>query len=249
MQAQSPNKKALIELERHIEIGNISEPISNRLKEYFLNGGELDDTDWLYFLQSKSIDTQEKPVAELVEKRNEPLRIKSETITQVLKEAGFFLESSFEEKKTYRILKKELVETSVNLALNDSRKALLIDLEADVAKDNFAYKQFIQQLAAISDRNFIPLEIMEKWESETGPIKVTFEFQEKRFSFMPEYMDDWLDGRVIGEINNAMNKIDCGFYTIQSDYITGQEILIIFLYKKEKDVLEKKLNWELELLK
>lgn len=249
MKAQSPNEKALFDLERHIEIGNLSKPISNKLKEYFLNGGELDDADWLYFLQSGFSDIEEGTIAELIEKRNKKISIKSKEIIQVLKEAGFFSKTIPSDRNTYRILKKELVEVSVDIALKDAAKATIKDLEADVFKNNNAYAFFLQELSGISKGNFLPTNILEEWETETGPIRVTFDFQGKEVTFLPEYFDDWLDGKVLGLINTELIQSECGFYTVNSDYITGQDVVILFLNKKEKEVLEKKLNWDLVLFK
>ncbi len=245
MSAQTPNEKALTELERHIELGNLSENISDKLKEFFNAGGELDDSDWLYFLQSGLSDIEEASISELIERRNSKISIKKEDIIKVLNEAGFKVDLKSESNKEFKILQKELTETSANIALQDTNKAILKDTEADVLKGNDAYIFFLQQLSEISDSKFVPTDVKETWETETGPITVKLTSWEKQFEFKPEYFDDWLDGRVIEDINNELVDSKCGFYTIQCDYITGQEILIIFLYEHEKQILEDKLNWRL----
>lgn len=249
MTAQTPNEKALNELERHIEFGNLSENISAKLKKYFDKGGELDDYDWLYFLQSNLSDIEETSIIELIEKRNTQISISSDEIVKILSEAGFSVNLKHEDNKEYSILQKELTEISVNIALQDSTKAILKDSEADVLKGNDAYVFFLEQLSEISDNRFVPTDINEFWETETGPISVNFTAWEKQFVFKPEYFDDWLDCRVIEDLNNKLVDFKCGFYTIKTDYITGQEVLILFLYEYEKQILEERLNWKLERLR
>jgi hypothetical protein len=249
MSAQTPNEKALKELDRHIELGNLSENISNKLKAYFKAGGELDDSDWLYFLQSGLSDIEEASITELIEKRNSKILIRTEEIVKILNEAGFKVDLKPEYKKEFKILQKELTETSANIALHDSNKAILKDTEADIWKGSNAYVYFLQQLSEISDKKFVPTDINENWEFETGPITVKFKSWGKQFEFEPEYIDNWIDGRVIEDINNELLDSKCGFYTIKTDYITGQEILIIFLYEHEKKILEEKLYWRLDRLR
>ncbi len=43
MNAQTTNEKALRELDKYIEYGNLSDNVSQKLKDYFNHGGELDD--------------------------------------------------------------------------------------------------------------------------------------------------------------------------------------------------------------
>lgn len=243
-----PNKEALIELKTHSELGNLNEKISKRLEEYFLNGGTLDDSDWLFLLQSQITDIEN--ISEFIRWRNERIEIKEDDILRILKSTGFFRKNTKAKptNDTYSILRKELTEFSANIALKDKSKAFLIDIEADVCRENNAYILFLKELEDISDNNFVPTNMEEKWDTDFGPIQVKFSIDGKEYIFKPTYNDDWLDGEIIKDVNNSLNEKSCGFYTLKSDYITGQELVIFFLKDNEKAILEKELNWQLEKL-
>jgi hypothetical protein len=56
----------------------------------------------------------------------------------------------------------------------DRSRAVYGDAESDVGKDNDQYVSLLKAFSEASGGLFSPSNIVEKWESETGPIKVSF---------------------------------------------------------------------------
>lgn len=75
------------------------------------------------------------------------------------------------------------------------------DPEADVCDENRVYSEVIPQWARISRGAFAPTEISERWESEQGPINLTFKLAGKPAKVSPAYQDDWIDLEVLHQIN------------------------------------------------
>ena len=78
------------------------------------------------------------------------------------------------------------------------------DLEADVANGNDVYASVIEDWAAVSVGAFEPDQIEETWESEAGPVTVRFTLGGKDVELAPEYLEDWIDPRIISPINERI---------------------------------------------
>ena len=235
----------LEELNNHLKRGNISHVLGSKLEKYFKEGNKIDDSDWLFFLTYKFHDEENLQIADLIKSRHEIINVNSYDIVDFLNNSGFNINTENVKKERYKIKRRELIDLTVNYALKDNNKAFLKDLEADVCKGNEAYLYFIKELSKISDKKFEPINLIEKWDTETGPIYISFEVSGKKIEFSPEYMDDWIDGRFIEKLNENLKAEHCGFYTIIADYILGQEVLIMFLYEEETKKLEKEFGWQL----
>ena len=128
----------------------------------------------------------------------------------------------------------------------DTNKFLDIDLEADVCTDNKVYIWLLNTFANASNGLFVPTNINEVWTTEEGPIKVSFISNGQAIIFEPEYIDDWIDGRIFEVINIEMAKVSNELFTLCSgpnDDWFGQNIIHIRLTHEEKNLLKNKLSW------
>ncbi len=128
----------------------------------------------------------------------------------------------------------------------DPEKFLDIDLEADVCADNKVYSSLLAEISKASNGNFLPSDIEEIWNSEEGPIKVSFDSNGQIIIFEPEYMDDWIDGRIFEVINKEMKKVSNEYFHLCSgpnDEWFGQNAIYVRLTEAEKKLLIDKLEW------
>jgi hypothetical protein len=141
----------------------------------------------------------------------------------------------------------EKIKDDHRLAVQDTKKFLDIDLEADVCAQNKVYTSLLQDFAKASDGNFAPANIEETWEGEEGPIRLQFQSNGSIIAFEPEYMDDWIDCRVFDVINGEMEKTtDEKFFLCYgpNEEWFGQNAIYIRLTESEKHLLEEKLEWK-----
>lgn len=182
---------------------------------------------------------------------------------EVFRQAGFFekydglsnsevYDKIYEERKKYY---SEIFERpydpgmdleAIDLAAYDKKKVLFLDLEADVGKDNDVYVEVIKSYSELSNFIFKPIEIVETWESETGPIEVSFKSNDSTITFSPAYQYDWLDVSVFILCQKELNKkgiriVDC-LDEDGSGY--GQAIAMMRLTEEEQKILENGLNWK-----
>ena len=80
------------------------------------------------------------------------------------------------------------------------------DTEADVYPGNDVYVRVIAEWAAISHGSFAPERIEESWESDSGPITVSFSLSGNLVSLRPEYLDDYIDPRILVQINDTIRS-------------------------------------------
>lgn len=132
------------------------------------------------------------------------------------------------------------------LAEHDPTKLLFIDLEAGVIQGNEVYIMVIEAFRALSNHTFNPTEIQEIWQSETGPITVSFRTKDSLISFQANYQNDWLDERVFETCEHELQKRGIRLVYCLSDDGAGygQSIAIMRLTEEEQQVLEDQLNWK-----
>ena len=87
------------------------------------------------------------------------------------------------------------------VAEHDVARAWWRDLEADVHPESSIYELTLEEWADISVGAFAPTSIDESWQSETGPIDVSFDMNGSRHVIHPEYLDDWIDPRISVPVN------------------------------------------------
>jgi hypothetical protein len=78
------------------------------------------------------------------------------------------------------------------------------DLEADVGADNQVYETTLEEWASISKGAFAPQQIDETWDSGSGPLTITFTLGGDTIELAPEYLEDWIDPRILTPINEQI---------------------------------------------
>ena len=109
------------------------------------------------------------------------------------------------------------------------------DLEADVGEVNQVYAQTLQEWAAISKGSFEPEDVRETWASESGPVSVSFTLDGEEVELKPEYLEDWIDPRIITPINERIAGSGRQFELFQA---FDQSAFLMALTDDERDALE-----------
>ena len=82
-----------------------------------------------------------------------------------------------------------------------------LDLEADVCKQNEVYTWLLTRLGELSGRVNIVTDIVEEWETETGPIELRYKLYGDERHSQPQYLDDWVDQVFIDTTLEEISKI------------------------------------------
>ena len=109
------------------------------------------------------------------------------------------------------------------------------DLEADVGHGSDAYVATLEQWAAISKGAFAPEDIRETWDSEAGPVTVAFALDGENVELKPEYLEDWIDPRILAPINERIAGSGRRFELFQA---FDQSAFVMALTNRERDALE-----------
>jgi hypothetical protein len=109
------------------------------------------------------------------------------------------------------------------------------DQEADVCAGNKIYEEVLPQWAAISRGAFAPSAIAEKWDSEEGPVTVSFQLNGQAVSVLPLYKDDWIDMEILLQINRL---IGTSGYQFQCTDL-GNMAVVLCLTPAEKEAMKK----------
>ena len=109
------------------------------------------------------------------------------------------------------------------------------DLEADVADGNDVYASVLEDWAAVSVDSFQPDQIEETWESDAGPVTVRFTLDGEEVELAPEYLEDWVDPRIITPINERIAPTGRQFTVVQA---FDQTAFLMALDQAERAALE-----------
>jgi hypothetical protein len=109
------------------------------------------------------------------------------------------------------------------------------DLEADVGDGNDVYVSTLEQWAAISKGAFEPEDVRETWDAEDGPVTVTFTLDGENVELKPEYLEDWIDPRILAPINDQIADSGRRFELFQA---FDQSAFVMALSDRERDALE-----------
>lgn len=231
--------------------GHLSEILYEKLYTYLSNGGTLDIDDQLFYIMKKFENDTILSIELLQIERNSEILFEEKQIYQILIENGFFAEGvPIINFNTRKIIKKKFVEESIYLALEDKNKIFYFDLEGDVMKENLSYTYFLEEMKSFTLGHFSPSNIQESWETNGGPIVINYTCENKIFTFSPSYNDDWYDiSECMKQINEILKAKGYGIYTISAEFISGQDVLFIFLSDTEKENLKERLGWQLDLIK
>lgn len=114
------------------------------------------------------------------------------------------------------------------------------DTEADVCSGNSVYKQVLIEWSEISRGTFFPENVQEHWESEEGPITITFTHNQQNIQIHPQYLDDYIDISILSQVNYLIGKSGKE-YAVYLPF--DQTAFIIVVTKSEKRKLQKERNW------
>ncbi len=93
----------------------------------------------------------------------------------------------------------------------DRERVWTDDPECDVCAYNRVYSEVIPEWSRLAKDEFNPRDIEERWESETGPITVSFTLNGVRCGIRPEYLDDYLDLSILTQINGLISATGVQF--------------------------------------
>jgi hypothetical protein len=121
------------------------------------------------------------------------------------------------------------------VAAADESRVWWSDLEADVDAENQVYASTLEEWAAISEGAFEPHDIEERWNSGSGPVTVTFTLDGTAVALAPEYLEDWIDPRILTPINDQIADTGRRFELFQT---FDQSAFVMALTAKERAALE-----------
>lgn len=133
------------------------------------------------------------------------------------------------------------------LARQDTKKMLYLDLEADVCKENKVYTWLSQAIDEISGRRELITDIEENWEGEQGPILIRCKINNVPKEYHPAYHKDWVDQSTLENILTDVTAVIGEQFHIclgpSYDWF-GQDVNYIRLKPDERKVLQEELEWK-----
>ena len=118
-----------------------------------------------------------------------------------------------------------------------SPKVWAKDTEADVLKGNSVYVGTLKEWGALSAGVFQPTHIVENWKTDSGPIEVVFEQNNKRYTLSPRYLEDYIDVELLKKINKILPRTG---YRYEMTVATDQTAFVIWLSRKQKTALSRR---------
>jgi hypothetical protein len=124
------------------------------------------------------------------------------------------------------------------LLLKYSKGVWVDDPEADVCAANQVYSRVLPQWARISHNAFAPMDVTEHWESDKGPIAVSFQLRghEEPVSVSPHFQDDWIDLAVLQQINELIAPSGRQFQCV----VDGNLAMVMCLTPEERVAMQTK---------
>ncbi|MDR7318246.1 hypothetical protein [Brevibacillus nitrificans] len=99
----------------------------------------------------------------------------------------------------------------------DTQRVWMEDLEADVGKGNGVYAETLKRWSEISNGVFTPTNIVEKWQTDEGPVTVEFEWKGKRLTLTAEYYNDFFDLEILDQLNEIIESTGYQFAYLTID--------------------------------
>lgn len=134
-----------------------------------------------------------------------------------------------------------------SIAIEDTRKMLYMDLEADVCMENNSYTELLKICNDVSGMDDTITDIKEHWESPTGPIYISYKINGEERSFAPIYADDWIDQNFLEHVLSEIAAVtQDAFYLClgPNEEWFGQDVNYIRLKPHERKILEERLHWK-----
>lgn len=114
----------------------------------------------------------------------------------------------------------------------DESNVWMADLEADVG--NGVYVETLKRWSAISHGVFSPTDIVEKWESDEGPVTIEFDLNGGKHAITAENYNDFIDIAIIGQLNRLISDSGYEFVSVVID----QEAVVVCITKEQKKQIE-----------
>ncbi len=133
------------------------------------------------------------------------------------------------------------------LAWQDTTKVLHMDLEADVCMENKVYTRILSRLGELSGSDHLITDVVEEWESETGPIVLRYKLNGEEKHAQPPYAADWVDQAFIDSTLEEISKVTHESFHLclgPEDEWFGQDVNYMRLTMEERKMLEDQLGWE-----
>jgi hypothetical protein len=128
----------------------------------------------------------------------------------------------------------------LRLVRGDRDRVWWNDTEADVCESGDVYRETLLQWARISRGAFTPTAITERWDSEEGPITVTFDHGGRLVTLNPEYANDWTDLEILIPLNRLLEPSGIQFELYEA---FDQTAFIVALKAHEKAQLIRERGW------
>ena len=122
----------------------------------------------------------------------------------------------------------------------DENRVWWEDTEADVCSGNGVYKRTLKEWAAISRGVFSPANIQEDWESEDGPVTITFTHDQQTVQLHPQFLDDYIDISILPQINKLIYSSGMEFAVYK---VFDQTAFVVVLTAQEKGKLQNERGW------
>lgn len=122
----------------------------------------------------------------------------------------------------------------------DSTRVWWGDTEADVCAGNQVYVETLRAWSGISRGAFLPEDIIECWESDEGPISLTFVLDGAERTLRPAYLDDWIDMEIVVPINDWIRHTGYAFEVYKA---FDQTAFVVVLTQTEKQQLARERGW------
>jgi hypothetical protein len=126
----------------------------------------------------------------------------------------------------------------VELLSYDRDRVWFADIERDAIEGNDEYVHTLRQWARISEGDFAPRELEERWASERGPVDISFTLDGGRESVTADGKDDFLDLCILDDLNALIADTGRRFEVYNQDL--GQDAFIVALTAKERALLEQR---------
>ena len=134
---------------------------------------------------------------------------------------------------------------NLKIAQLDPKRVWWHDLEADVLNGNMVYVDAVKEFVELSGGYLRAEQIKEEWETDNGPIRISFQDGETLRAFQLKSYDDWYDEDFFDHMGKFMTA-NGSPYNLYVYIGTGQDAFVIRLSKAEKEIVEQKLKWKLE---
>jgi len=121
----------------------------------------------------------------------------------------------------------------------DSERVWWRDTEADVCEENKVYENTLREWSAISRGSFLPTCVGESWQSENGPVCISFRMHGCVRAIVAKYIEDYIDMSILRSINEVMRSD----YRFEMHRPFDQTAFVVMLSRAERKEITKERLW------